>query len=44
MILMALITSALQAISLAAVYMYAAKQFVPDQFDESDLSAAFVSK
>ena len=44
MILLALVTSALQAISLAAVYVYAADHKVPEAFDEHDLSMALVAK
>jgi hypothetical protein len=44
MIVISLVSSALNAIVLGAIYLYAADGTVPDQFDKSLLQHAFVRK
>lgn len=44
MLVVSLVSSALSAIVLAALYMYAATDRVPEAFDESLLTSAFVKK
>lgn len=43
-VLLSLVSAALKAIAVAAIYLYAAEDTVPDQFDEQHLSQAFVAR
>ena len=44
MLVVSLVSSTLSTIVLAALYMYAATDRVPEAFDESLLTSAFVKK